>query len=77
MLAPAEPGEFEGSFRTTAAGVYRVRVRARGRTRAGRPFTRERTVTAAVWRGGDDPAVRIAGGGQASTTPCARCCPAC
>jgi hypothetical protein len=48
------PGEFAGSFGTTAPGVYRVRVRARGRTRLGRPFTRERTVTAAVWRGGDD-----------------------
>ncbi len=51
----AGPGEFAGTFGTTASGVYRVRVRARGRTRSGRPFTRERTVTAAVWRGGDDP----------------------
>jgi hypothetical protein len=54
-LQLSTPGEFRGSFGTTAPGVYRARVRARGRTRAGRPFTRERTVTAAVWRGGDMP----------------------
>ena len=28
-------------------------MRARGRTRKGLPFSRERTLTAAVWRGGD------------------------
>jgi hypothetical protein len=49
------PGEFAGKFVAPVPGVYRVRVRARGRTRSGRPFTRERTVTAAVWRGGDAP----------------------
>ncbi|TCC31051.1 LodA/GoxA family CTQ-dependent oxidase [Kribbella speibonae] len=54
-LAPAGPGEFAGTFGTTLPGVYRIRVRARGRTRVGRPFTRERTLTAAVWRGGDNP----------------------
>jgi hypothetical protein len=54
-LDPAGPGEFVGTFATSAPGVYRVRVRARGRTRSGRPFTRERTVTAAVWHGGDRP----------------------
>jgi hypothetical protein len=53
-LDPADPGDFEASFPTSAPGIYQVRVRARGRTRVGRPFTRERTVTAAVWRGGDD-----------------------
>jgi len=55
VLDPFAAGEFEASFRTTAPGVYRIRVRARGRTRIGRPFTRERTLTAAVWRGGDNP----------------------
>ncbi|TCC24546.1 LodA/GoxA family CTQ-dependent oxidase [Kribbella speibonae] len=54
-LAPAGPEEFAGTFGTTLPGVYRIRVRARGRTRVGRPFTRERTLTAAVWRGGDNP----------------------
>lgn len=55
VLDATGPGEFAGRFGTTAPGVYRVRVRARGRTRNGRPFTRERAVTAAVWRGGDTP----------------------
>lgn len=54
-LEPTEPGTFRGRFDTDAPGVYRIRVRARGRTRSGRPFTRERTLTAAVWRGGDRP----------------------
>jgi hypothetical protein len=55
---PLEPDGEDGyaaAFASTLPGVYRIRVRARGRTRAGLPFTRERTVTATVWRGGDDP----------------------
>ena len=52
-LAADHPGEFSGSFPADRPGVYAIRVRARGRTRVGRPFTREQTVTAAVWRGGD------------------------
>ncbi len=51
-----EPGRFEGSFVASGTGAYRLRVRARGRTRAGLPYTRERTLTAAVWRGGDHDA---------------------
>jgi hypothetical protein len=43
-------------------GVYRFRFCARGTTLAGEPFTREKTLTAAVWRGGDRPA--DPGGGQ-------------
>lgn len=71
-LAPTGPGEFAGSFGTTAPGVYQVRVRARGRTRSGRPFTRERTVTAAVWRGGDDSGSTggQSGGGQIDDALC-------
>ncbi len=52
-------GEFAGEFGTGLPGVYRCRVRARGTTFDGEPFEREQTVTAAVWRGGDqtpDPA---------------------
>jgi hypothetical protein len=49
-----EPGEhFVGAFDTSAPGVYRIRVRARGLSARGEAFTRERTLTAAVWRGGD------------------------
>ena len=67
-LDATAPGEFVGTFGTTAPGVYRVRLRARGRTRSGRPFTRERTVTAAVWRGGDHPDVP---GGHVDDALCA------
>ncbi len=47
------PGEFSANYDLSAIGVYRFRVRARGVTGKGLPFTRERTVTAAAWRGGD------------------------
>jgi hypothetical protein len=52
---PAQVGEFGATFAMALPGVYRVRVRARGRTRAERPYTREQTLTTAVWLGGDDP----------------------
>lgn len=45
-----------GSFVAATVGTYRIRVRARGRTRSGNVFTRERTLTASVWRGGDHDA---------------------
>jgi L-Lysine epsilon oxidase N-terminal/L-lysine epsilon oxidase C-terminal domain/von Willebrand factor type A domain len=51
-LAPAHD-RHEGAFTATAVGTHRVRVRARGRTRRGNPFTRERLLTASVWLGGD------------------------
>jgi hypothetical protein len=54
-MVEGEEGQFSGRFVTTAPGVYRVRVRARGTTMSGEPFTREKTLTAAVWRGGDRP----------------------
>ena len=66
-LAAGDPGEFATTFTADRPGVYTARVRARGRTRIGRPFTREQTLTAAVWRGGDvvvDPAG--SGGGHGS-----------
>jgi hypothetical protein len=47
--------EFLGTFNTTAPGEYQIRVRASGRTHRGLPFTRERTLSAGVWRGGDTP----------------------
>jgi hypothetical protein len=52
-LAGTGPGRFNGSFPTSLAGVYRCRVRASGRSRAGYPFQREQLLTAAMWRGGD------------------------
>lgn len=57
-------GEFSATFTADRSGAYHVRVRARGRTRLGNPFTREQTLTAAVWRGGDrfaEPASTLGG----------------
>lgn len=49
-------GQFSVQFASTLPGVYRFRIRARGTTQRGEPFTREKTLTAAVWRGGDHSA---------------------
>ncbi|MDD5319798.1 MAG: VWA domain-containing protein [Methylococcales bacterium] len=54
-MAEVEPGVFEAMTSTLFAGVYRFRIVAEGRTLRGRPFTREQTLTAAVWKGGDNP----------------------
>ena len=59
VLPETEPGRFNGSFLTSMAGVYRCRIRASGRSRAGYPFQREQTLAAAVWRGGDRDAVEV------------------
>jgi hypothetical protein len=53
--APVGDGTFEGNMVATQNGVYRLRIRADGTTSRGRPFTRERLRTAAVWAGGDEP----------------------
>lgn len=50
-----QPGVFSGSFATTLAGLYTVRVRAMGGTFYGTPFQREQTLSAAVYPGGDRP----------------------
>ena len=57
-------GSFMGQFVAARPGVYRIRIRARGTTMTGEPFTREKTLTAAVWRGGDRP-IDPTGSGQA------------
>lgn len=64
VLVARSPGDFTGSFTADLPGAYSVRVRARGRTRVGRPYTRERTVTAQVWIGGDHVVDPGAGGGS-------------
>lgn len=46
-------GLFETEFKTTVAGNYLFRLFAKGTTINGRFFTREKTVTAAVFIGGD------------------------
>jgi hypothetical protein len=53
-LSPAEE-TFEGQFVAKLPGVYRARVRARGQTSAGSPFTREQTRTALTQAGTPTP----------------------
>jgi murein tripeptide amidase MpaA len=49
------PGTHEATFRLGQAGVTQFRIMASGRTFKGTPFTREQTLTGAVWQGGDRP----------------------
>lgn len=53
VLQAEEAGRYSAKFDTDTGGVYRLRVRARGRSRSGQVFTRERMLTVAVWSGGD------------------------
>ncbi|MGI8456623.1 MAG: LodA/GoxA family CTQ-dependent oxidase [Propionibacteriaceae bacterium] len=53
LTPTGDAGTFEVTFPLRRPGVAELRVRARGRTRSGTPFSRERLLTAAVWRGGD------------------------
>lgn len=52
-LKETGPGFFETEFKTTTSGNYSFRLIAKGSTIKGRPFTREKTVTAGVFIGGD------------------------
>lgn len=61
-LAEVDAGQFSGQYVTSIPGVYRMRFRGRGVTQSGQPFARERTLTAAVWRGGDVPQNPSGGG---------------
>jgi hypothetical protein len=56
-------GEHTGQFVASLPGVYRMRVRAQGTSLSGEPFTREKTLSAAVWRGGDGGPGTVGGGG--------------
>ena len=60
-LTATESGQFVGWMTAVTSGAYRLRVRARGTTSRGEPFTREKTLSAAVWRG--DLVVNPEGGG--------------
>jgi hypothetical protein len=51
-----EPGgNFERVFTANMSGIYTCRFMASGTSMRGKPFTREQTLTAAVWNGGDNP----------------------
>jgi hypothetical protein len=62
-LSEVEPGIFETSVVATMAGVYRFRAIASGVTMRGLAFTREQTLTAGVFAGGDEPLPTSTGGG--------------
>ena len=48
-------GNFDNVFIADMSGIYTCRFMASGTTMRGKPFTREQTLTAAVWNGGDNP----------------------
>jgi len=52
-LDEMDSGQFAGIFQTTISGLYTCRVRASGTTLYDSPFSREKTVTLAVYRGAD------------------------
>lgn len=54
-LNEIEPGVFEASMAASLSGVYPIRALAAGATLRGKPFTREQLLTAAAWKGGDNP----------------------
>jgi hypothetical protein len=54
-LTEIEPGTFAVETTAILPGIYQFRIVAEGRSLRGRQFTREQTLTAAVWRGGDIP----------------------
>lgn len=54
-LGEEPEGNFEKVFTANMSGIYNCRFMASGTTMRGKPFTREQTLTAAVWNGGDDP----------------------
>ncbi|QQO56590.1 MAG: S8 family serine peptidase [Thiohalocapsa sp. PB-PSB1] len=49
-------GVYEGSFKASMTGSWRVTVLAKGSTSLGSPFSREAIRTVNVWPGGDKPA---------------------
>lgn len=55
ILGEEPEGYFEKTFTANMSGIYTCRFMARGTTFHGKPFTREQTLTTAVWNGGDDP----------------------
>jgi len=64
------PGAFEGSLRAGMPGLYRFTVMASGVTFRGSPFTREQLLTAAVFRGGNDPDSNVGGGDLCELLTC-------
>ncbi len=57
VAEPDDPGAYSASLVATAPGVYRARVLASGASSAGGAFTREKTLTASIFKGGDRPRI--------------------
>ena len=55
QLSESEPGIFEKNFVANISGTYHCRFLANGATIRGNEFTREQTLNAAVFKGGDIP----------------------
>jgi hypothetical protein len=55
LLTATGPGAYAASVLATQAGVWQFRIVAEGTTMRGRPFTREQTLTGAIWPGGNRP----------------------
>lgn len=53
VLSEVEPGVFQVVVQNAMAGIYRFRILAEGHTLRGRVFTREQTLTALTWQGGN------------------------
>jgi hypothetical protein len=53
QLTTSGDGKFALEFAAAVSGVHAVRIQARGLTRSGLPFVRERDRSAVVWRGAD------------------------
>jgi len=56
-LAPGEPGAYAAALTAGQPGIYRARILAVGSTSAGHAFTREKTMTATIFAGGDKPRI--------------------
>ena len=54
-LGQMYPGLWEVDITAKEAGIYKARVRATGGTSGGTPFTREKSLTATIFAGGDNP----------------------
>jgi hypothetical protein len=54
-MSEIDPGIFQVAVVAAIPGTYVFRILAEGRTFRGRRFTREQTLTGAVWKGGDNP----------------------
>jgi hypothetical protein len=70
-IAERHDGQYSENFVMPASGLYRFRIRARGTTYRGEPFTREKTLTAAVWRGANSSGGNggVGGTGATATAP--------